>query len=198
MTRLVLATRNPGKVAEFERLLAGSPFELESLRQYPEAPEVEETGATYADNALAKARAAALACGLAALGDDSGLEVDALGGRPGLHSARYSGGGAAENVALLLHQLGDTPVAERTARFRCVLAVVWPGGRELLVDGTSEGTIAAQPRGVGGFGYDPVFVDPASGLTFAELPAATKDGLSHRGRACAALRAAIATLAPAS
>jgi XTP/dITP diphosphohydrolase len=195
MERIVLATRNAGKAAEFVRLLDGLPLAVEDLRQHPQAPEVEETGATYAENALAKARATAAACGLPALADDSGLEVDALDGRPGVHSARYSGGGAEENVRLLLRELQHVAPARRTARFRCVIAVVWPGGRELVVQGTCEGHIAEAARGLGGFGYDPVFVDPATGLTFAELPAATKNAISHRARACDELRRQLA-LAP--
>jgi len=185
--KVVLATRNVGKVVEFQRLL-GKTFELEGLERHAAVAEVEETGATYAENALAKARAAASACGMPALADDSGLEVDALGGRPGVHSARYSGGGAAENVALLLRELRDVPPARRTARFRCVLALVWPEGRELVVDGTCEGSIARAARGHGGFGYDPVFVDPDSGLTFAELTPEKKNTISHRNQAVAALR----------
>jgi XTP/dITP diphosphohydrolase len=195
---LVLATRNPGKVAELTRLLAGAPFRLEGLLAHPEAPEVAETGATYADNALLKARAVAQACGLPALADDSGIEVDALGGRPGVQSARYSGGGAADNVALLLRELRGVPPERRTARFRCVIAVVWPDGRERLVEGSCEGIIAEEPRGEGGFGYDPVFVDPGSGLTFAELSEERKNALSHRARAALSCLAMLRVLADQS
>lgn len=187
--KLVLATRNAGKVAEFRRLLAGASFVIETLDEHPDAPEVEETAATYAENAAAKAIAVAAACGLPSLGDDSGLEVDALGGRPGVRSARYSGGGAAENVRLLLRELDGVPEAKRTARFRCALALAWPDGRVLAAEGTCEGRIATRASGAGGFGYDPIFVDPASGLTLAEVASARKDEISHRARACAALLA---------
>lgn len=186
--KLILATRNEGKIAELERLFASLPLTIETLHQHPEAPEVEEIGATYEANALAKARAVAQACGLPALADDSGLEVDALGGAPGVHSARYSGGDAAENVALLLRQLEGVPRARRGARFRCVLALVWPDGRSMTAAGVCEGEITEEARGAAGFGYDPVFLDPASGLTFAELGAEKKEAISHRTRACEALR----------
>lgn len=189
--KILLATGNAGKISEFRALLLGLPLEIATLREHPEAPEVEETGDTYRANALAKARAAAEACGLPALADDSGLEVDALGGRPGVRSARYSGGGAEENVALLLRQLDGLAPDQRTARFRCVLALVWPGGDELVVEGTCEGRIAEAPRGGAGFGYDPIFVDPATGRTFAELPPGRKEATSHRARAVAELRVAL-------
>lgn len=189
--RLVLATRNPGKVRELQHLLADLDIRCEGLDRHPRVEPAEETGATYAENALAKAHAVARACHLPALADDSGLEVDALGGRPGVHSARYSGGGDAENVRLLLQQLLGVPAARRTARFRCVIAVAWPDGRELLAEGSCEGTIAEAPRGSAGFGYDPIFVEPTSNLTFAELPAERKNAISHRARALAALKAGL-------
>lgn len=187
----MLATRNAGKVAELRSLLAGGPFALESLLDHPAAPEVEETGDSYRANALAKAHAAARATGLAALADDSGLEVDALDGAPGLHSARFSGGGAADNVALLLDRLRGVPESARTARFRCVLALVEPTGAELVVEATYEGSIATAARGARGFGYDPVFVDADSGRTLAELTPEAKNAISHRARACAALLRAV-------
>jgi XTP/dITP diphosphohydrolase len=186
--RLILATRNADKLRELADLLGGLGVEFVSLADYPEVPEVAETGATYLDNARAKALAVARACGTAALGDDSGIEVDALGGRPGLHSARYSGGRSADNLALLLHQLEGVPTEQRTARFRCALVVALPDGRTLTAEGTCEGVIAGAPRGSHGFGYDPVFVDPASGQTFGEMDPARKHALSHRARACGALR----------
>lgn len=136
----------------------------------------------------------AAACGLPALADDSGLEVDALGGAPGVHSARFSGGDAADNVALLLERLRGVPRERRGARFRCVLALAWPDGRTLLAEGCCEGTIAEGTSGQGGFGYDPVFVDPDSGVTFAELPRERKNAISHRARACAELRRKLAAV----
>lgn len=144
-----------------------------------------ETGATYAENALIKARAAARLTGALCLGDDSGLEVDALGGAPGLFSARYGGPGLddAGRCARLLEALRDVPDAARTARFRCVVAVVDPGRAERVVEGVAEGRIARAPSGAGGFGYDPIFVFPPLGRTFAELTDAEKSGVSHRGRA---------------
>lgn len=152
---------------------------------------VEETGRTFADNALLKARHAAAATGLPALADDSGLEVDALGGAPGVSSARYAGPRAsdADNVDRLLAELAGVPAARRTARFRCVLAFVRDAAdpAPVLAEGAWEGSIAEAPRGLAGFGYDPVFEDPASGLTAAELAPAAKNERSHRGQALRAL-----------
>jgi XTP/dITP diphosphohydrolase len=160
----------------------------------PGASLPEETGATYRDNAILKARAAARLTGSPAVADDSGLEVDALGGAPGLLSARYGGPGLddAGRCARLLAELRDVPEARRTARFRCVLALVEPGGREQVVEGVAEGRIAEAPRGRGGFGYDPVFYYPPLGRTFAELTDAEKAEVSHRGRAARALRRLLA------
>lgn len=195
VTRLVIATRNPGKLAEFRRLFAAAPFEIASLIDFPAAPEVDETGASYAANALLKARSAAGATGLPSLGDDSGLEVDALGGRPALQSARYSGGGAEDNVRKLLAELSGVPPERRGARFRCVLAVAWPSGAELTAEGICEGVIAGEPRGDRGFGYDPIFLDPATGRSFAELGPEEKDRISHRARAARGCLALLPVLA---
>lgn len=153
-----------------------------------------ETGATYRDNALLKARAAARLTGLPALADDSGLEVDALGGAPGLFSARYGGPGLddAGRCARLLAALRGVPEGRRTARFRCVIALVDPRGGEHVVEGVAEGRIAEAPRGGGGFGYDPVFYYPPLGRTFAELTDTEKAEVSHRGRAARALRQLLA------
>ena len=152
------------------------------------APEENET--TYRGNAHLKARAASRLTGEWSLGDDSGLEVDALGGAPGLHSARYGGPGLddAGRGALLLDALADIPDDRRTARFRCVIAIVDPEGREWVVEGVAEGTITREPRGAGGFGYDPLFYYPPLGRTFAELSDAEKSEISHRGRAAAESR----------
>jgi XTP/dITP diphosphohydrolase len=191
MTRptLVLATRNPGKSRELIELFAGLPVDLRDLRQYPRLAPVDESGTTYLENARAKACAAAQHTRLPALADDSGLEVDALGGRPGVRSARYAGDHASDlgSVELLLEQLRDVPAAQRGAAFRCVIVVARPDGREMIAEGSCRGFIAVAARGEHGFGYDPVFIDPATGYTFAEMSDAEKSRLSHRTRACAAL-----------
>ncbi len=186
--RLVLATANPGKAAEFRALLDGLGYEVRSLQDYPGLALPPEGETSYAENARAKARATMRATGAIALGDDSGLEVDALGGRPGLASARYGGPGLsdASRVSRLLAELRGA--ASRTARFRCVVALAAPWGDEAVVEGVVEGVLAETPRGAGGFGYDPIFVVPALGRTFAELPAAEKHRLSHRARAVAEAR----------
>jgi XTP/dITP diphosphohydrolase len=188
---VVLATLNAGKVRELTRLLGDLPITLLSLRDIPGASLPPETGTTYAENALIKARAAHGVTRHAALGDDSGLEVDALGGSPGLHSARFGCPWLddAGRVALLLERLRAVPAAGRTARFRCVIALVDEAGGERTVEGVVEGEIATAPRGDGGFGYDPVFVYPPLRRTFAELTDREKDRVSHRALAARAARA---------
>ena len=185
--RLLLATRNPGKLAELRALLADLPIEVAAA---VDAPEVDETGSTFAENARLKALAVARWSGEWALADDSGLEVDALGGRPGVLSSRYAGSGAtdAERNARLLAELADVPDAARTARFRCVIALAAPDGRVWMREGACEGRIARAPRGSHGFGYDPVFLLPERGLTMAELPPEEKSRISHRARALSAMR----------
>jgi len=180
--RLLLATRNAHKVREFARLLGG--LELDPLPEEVDTP--PETGDTYAENALIKARAAAAATGRAAIADDSGIEAEALGGRPGVRSARYAGPAASDgdNLALLREEV---PAGSRL-RYVCVIAHVAPDGAETLFEGTCEGTMAAEGAGVRGFGYDPVFVPDGERRTMAELRDGEKDGISHRGRAAAALR----------
>jgi XTP/dITP diphosphohydrolase len=165
---------------------------IESLREHPEVSLPPESGESYGENALRKARAVQAALGLPALGDDSGIEVDALGGAPGIRSARYAGpaAGDAENNARLLSALAGRSGGERSARFRCVLALVRSAGEELVVEGVCEGRILETPAGDRGFGYDPLFVPEGETLTFAQLPAAVKNRISHRARAAAALRAA--------
>jgi XTP/dITP diphosphohydrolase len=198
--RVVLATSNPGKQREFQALLAPLGYQVLLQSGLGVAP-AEETGETFEANALLKARHAARCTGLPALADDSGLEVDALGGRPGVRSARYAGEGAgdAANNALLLAELAGVPPARRTARYRCVLAFVHsvddPG--PLCVEGTWEGRIGEGPRGEGGFGYDPLFIPAGCDCTSAELPPAEKNRLSHRGQALRALVARLAALAAA-
>ena len=190
--RLVVATANAGKAKEFGPLLDGLGFRLVSLAELPGVRLPPEGETSYADNALGKARAAAAATGEAALADDSGLEVDALGGRPGVASARYGGPGLtdAQRVTHLLAAL--TGVTARAARFRCALAVVAPWGEETVTEGVVEGVLTEAPRGTGGFGYDPIFLVPALGRTFGELPAVEKDRLSHRARAVTAARPILA------
>jgi XTP/dITP diphosphohydrolase len=189
--RIVVASANPKKAAELAALLAALPVEV--VARPADVPEVVEDGETFLDNARLKAVALASATGDAALADDSGLEVDALDGAPGVHSARFSGDDAtdAENVAHLLAELArlgaDDPGARR-ARFRCVLVLRRPDGTELTTSGTVEGHLAPSPAGDGGFGYDPVFVpDEGDGRTFAQMSATEKQAISHRGRALAEL-----------
>ena len=194
---LVAATTNPGKRRELAALLDGCGVALRGLDDFPAAPTVQESGDTFLANARLKAHAAARHCGAPALADDSGLEVDALGGLPGVRSARFAadagaGAGDAANVTLLLARLAGVAEAARTARFRCAVVVARPDGAELVATGLCEGRIAAAPRGRGGFGYDPVFLYPPLGRTFAELTGAEKDRISHRAAAVAALRARLA------
>ena len=187
MTRLLLATRNAGKLVELQRMLAA--FEVVGLADVPEFPDAPETGATFAENALAKARDAAAATGLVSVADDSGLAVDALNGMPGVLSARWSGrhGDDRANLDLLLGQLTDVPDERRGAAFVCAAALVVPGGPETVVHGEWRGRIVRAPRGSNGFGYDPVFVPEGEERTSAELSAAEKDAASHSARALAAL-----------
>ena len=175
------------------QLLADLPFDVRALTDYPGAALPDETGTTYRENALLKARAGARLAGHVSLADDSGIEIDALGGEPGLRSARFGGPGLddAGRVALVLERMRGVPPERRTARFRCVVAIVEPGGGERVVEGVAEGVIAEAPRGTGGFGYDPIFFYPPLGHTFGELTDEEKHRVSHRG---AALRAARALL----
>ena len=184
VARLVLASANPDKAREIATLLDG----VEVVPRPPEVPEVDETGATLEHNARLKARALVEATGEAAVADDTGLEVDALGGAPGVVSARYAGPAAtyADNVAKLLDALAGAE--DRRARFRTVAMVCLPDGTEVSAEGVVEGTITTAPRGTGGFGYDPVFApDGAGGRTFAEMALEEKNAVSHRGRAFRAL-----------
>jgi XTP/dITP diphosphohydrolase len=187
--KVLLATRNPGKLAELRRMLADGPVEVLGLVDVAEFPEAPETGATFAENALAKARDAAAATGLPSVADDSGLAVEALNGMPGVLSARWCGrhGDDAANLELLLGQLADVPDERRRAAFVCAAALVVPGGRETVVHGEWPGRIVRAPRGSGGFGYDPIFVPDGEERTSAELTPQEKDAASHRGRAMRAL-----------
>ena len=198
MTELLVASRNRKKLAELRRVLdaAGVSLTLLSLDDVPSFDEAPETGATFEDNALAKARDAFAATGLPSVADDSGLEVDALNGMPGVLSARWSGvhGDDAANTALLLAQLRDVPDSRRGAAFVSACALV-SGSGEAVVRGVWPGRIAGEPRGDGGFGYDPVFLPEGSTRTAAQLSPAEKDAASHRGRALAALLPALRGLA---
>ena len=191
--KFVLATFNRDKARELFELLALPAAEIVPLADWPGAVAPEETADTLAGNARIKARAALALTGLPAIADDTGLEVDALGGAPGVHSARYAGPAAAyeDNVAKLLGALRGVPAARRTARFRTVCIVLHPDGREWTAEGTLEGRIIATPRGTHGFGYDPVFELP-DGRTLAELDAAQKNAISHRALAVRALAGTLA------
>ena len=187
MTKLLIASNNPGKVIEFRELLAGCGWEIVAPTDIGIDLDVEETGVTYAENARIKAQAFCAASGLASLADDSGLEVDALGGAPGVISARYAGEHAtdAANNALLLENLRG--VENRTARFVCVIALVQDGKLVKSFRGTVEGRVIDEARGDGGFGYDPLFYCPAFGCTFGEATIEQKMQVSHRGRALEAM-----------
>lgn len=196
MTELVLASRNAHKVLELRRilhpLLPG--VRVLGLDDVPPYPDVAETGATFADNALLKAREAVRRTGLAAVGDDSGLTVDALNGMPGIFSARWAGrhGDDRANLELLLGQLADVPDERLGAAFVCAAALATPGGTESVVHGEMRGRLVREPRGTNGFGYDPIFVPEDGDVTSAELSDAAKDAVSHRGRALRALAARLA------
>jgi len=185
LKKVILATNNQGKVKELESMLTDFEVEILSLKDFPELPEVEEDGKTFEENALKKAREICVQTACITIADDSGLEVDALDGQPGVYSARFAGElkSDAANNEKLLRLLKDVPEAERTARFRCVIAVVTPQGKERFFDGACEGVIGHAAKGAEGFGYDPLFIVPAYHKTFAELGLETKNKISHRGKA---------------
>ena len=194
MKELLVASGNKGKLREFGELLKGVVDTILSPADFPGLPEVEEDGATFEENAIKKARSAALFTGRPVLADDSGLSVDFLDGRPGVYSARYAGEGAsdADNNALLLSELDGVPAYQRGAAFHCVIALCRPDGSCQSFDGSLPGVILEEPRGAGGFGYDPLFLVPEYGQTFSELPLEIKNAISHRGRAMQLLKAALA------
>ncbi|MHB8621107.1 MAG: non-canonical purine NTP pyrophosphatase [Chloroflexota bacterium] len=194
MRRLLIATRNLHKVQEYRALLAVLPFTLTSLADAAIAEDVEETGETFEANARLKAERYRDLSGLLCLADDSGLEVDALGGEPGVHSRRWAGDGIAdaERNRLLLARLSGVPDERRTGRFRCVIAIAEPGLATAVVEGRCEGRMAWAPWGGHGFGYDPLFIVPELGHTLAEVPAETKNQWSHRARAALAARPLLA------
>ncbi|MES2705859.1 MAG: RdgB/HAM1 family non-canonical purine NTP pyrophosphatase [Verrucomicrobiota bacterium] len=191
--QIVIATHNTHKTGEF-RVLLGPDWLVEDLTAYPDLPVPEEDGATFEENAAIKARSAAerLGDGVLVVADDSGLEVDALDGRPGIFSARYAGPGAGDagNRDRVLEEMKEVPQGSRTARFRCVLILAEGGAGTVLAacDGTVEGRLALETAGTGGFGYDPIFIPEGYDVTFGELPAEVKNSLSHRARALEALR----------
>jgi XTP/dITP diphosphohydrolase len=188
---LVLASRNRKKRLELQALLGVLDVNVRSAEEFPNVADVEEDGRTFLENARKKAHAFARATGLPALADDSGLEVDALGGAPGVRSHRYAGPNAtdSQNNEKLLRELQGVPPPKRTARFRCAAVLAWPDGRVIEAEGACEGILLDAPRGAGGFGYDPLFFVPEHGKTFAELPAESKNAISHRARALERLRA---------
>jgi XTP/dITP diphosphohydrolase len=193
--KLVIATRNPGKLREIENALSGPKgLEFIPLSSFPEIPELEETGVSFAENAGRKAGFVAKATGLLTVADDSGLEVDALEGRPAVLSARFAGEHASddENNRKLLQEMQGVPEPERTARFRCVIALADPCGGLEFVEGVCEGLILTEPRGTQGFGYDPLFYCPRLRLTFAEMDLGTKLSVSHRGKALQNLKQVLA------
>jgi XTP/dITP diphosphohydrolase len=183
--KVLIATTNQGKIQEIRNLVKGLPALFLSLSEVPGIPEVVEDGDTFEENALKKARMMAYATGIVTLADDSGLCVDALDGRPGVHSARYAGDNASdeERYLRLLEEMEDVPDPARSARFVCVLALVAPDGEEKLFRGVCEGRITRDPQGSSGFGYDPIFYFEEAGCTFGEMDRESKNRVSHRGRA---------------
>ena len=196
MRQVVLATRNQHKVDELRRILAPYDIDLVSLTEFPDVPDVAETGETFADNATLKAVAVARATGLTAIADDSGLEVDALNGMPGIFSARWAGkhGDDAANLDLLLAQVSDVPAERRGAAFVCAAVAATPNGRLVVVEERLRGALIHERRGSNGFGYDPVFVPQGERRTTAEMSAEEKDAISHRGQAFRALAPLVSEL----
>jgi XTP/dITP diphosphohydrolase len=194
MRALLLATTNRHKLEEYRAIFSDVPFRLLSLYDVALDMHVEETGTTFAENAELKARAYAHASGMLTLADDSGLEIDALGGAPGVYSARFAGSDTSyeERFRLILERLSGLPVEQKTARFRCCIAVAEPSGYCCVVEGVVEGVIADAPRGEHGFGYDPIFLIPELGKTTAELAPEQKNRISHRGRAAQKARILLA------
>jgi XTP/dITP diphosphohydrolase len=197
-TKVVIASRNEHKIDEMRRILneAGLSLDFVGIQEFPDLPDVDETGETFAENALLKAREICAFTGLPAIADDSGLCVDALGGMPGIFSARWSGthGNDLANLQLLLAQISHVASDRRTASFRCAAAIVTPGGDEKVVEGVMAGRLIDTPRGANGFGYDPIFVADGYSITTAEMDSASKDAISHRGRAIAALAPTLSQL----
>jgi XTP/dITP diphosphohydrolase len=198
LARLVVASRNEHKIKEIQAILADQPWQVLTAHDFPGFPEVVEDGSTLEANAIKKAKEIAAFTGCLALADDTGLEVDALGGKPGVHSARFAGPKATyeENNRKLLRLLEGVPPEERTARFRCVIAIAEPDGNVHVVEGKCEGLIGFAAKGEGGFGYDPLFIVDGMEKTFAELSPEEKNRVSHRGRALQLAAELLAELAP--
>jgi XTP/dITP diphosphohydrolase len=195
--KLLLATRNPHKVAELQQMLDGKGWQVVMLSDFKDMPDVEEDGATFEDNARKKARSAARRAKMWTLAEDAGLEVDALKGEPGVHSARYCGEGAsdADRMRKVLNRIIAVPDEHRTARFRCVMCLVDPAGNETCFEGRCDGRISHHVRGSAGFGYDPIFMPDGHGRTFGELGQSTKSRISHRARAMRQVIAFLQSLA---
>ncbi|MCD4840328.1 XTP/dITP diphosphatase [Neobacillus sedimentimangrovi] len=185
MKEVIIATKNPGKAKEFEKIFASRGVAVRTLLDFPELPEVEETGTTFEENAVLKAETISKALNKMVIGDDSGLIVDALGGKPGIYSARYAGEpkNDQKNIEKVLSELKGVEEESRTARFYCALAVAIPGQETYTVSGTCEGRILEEPRGSNGFGYDPIFYVPEKGVSMAELSSNEKNQISHRANA---------------
>ncbi|AIM15808.1 XTP/dITP diphosphatase [Neobacillus sp.] len=185
MKEVIIATKNPGKAKEFEKIFASRGVAVRTLLDFPELPEVEETGSTFEENAVLKAETISKALNKMVIGDDSGLIVDALGGKPGIYSARYAGEpkNDQKNIEKVLSELKGVEEESRTARFYCALAVAIPGQETYTVSGTCEGRILEEPRGSNGFGYDPIFYVPEKGVSMAELSSNEKNQISHRANA---------------
>ncbi len=183
--QLVLATHNKDKIREIKNLLEKLPIKIKTFEDFPNMPDIDETGTTLEENAILKAKGIAAYTGLAALADDSGLEVEALGGRPGVYSSRYAGPGCTydDNNRKLLKELKNVPSEKRRACFKTVIAIAWDSERVETVEGRADGIITVSKRGVSGFGYDPVFYYPPAGKTFAEMTLDEKNKISHRGKA---------------
>ncbi|ANB56359.1 non-canonical purine NTP pyrophosphatase, RdgB/HAM1 family [Anoxybacillus sp. B7M1] len=187
--QVIIATKNAGKAREFEALFNEKGMQVKTLLDFPNCPDVEETGDTFAENARLKAEAMAAYFQQMVIADDSGLSIDALDGRPGVYSARYAGEEKDDqaNIAKVLKELKGVPFEQRTARFHCTLAIAIPGRPTVIVEGTCEGYIAEEPKGENGFGYDPIFYVPEKNKTMAELPKEVKNKISHRADALAKL-----------
>ena len=193
---MVVATRNKGKIREIREALKGLGLRIYALSDFPDLPEIEEDGKSFAENALKKARFYSKVFGKLTLADDSGLEVDSLKGLPGIYSARYAGKGAStrDNNQKLLNEMKGISLSKRGARFKCVMAMVSPDGREAIAEGSCKGRIGFEEKGRKGFGYDPLFILPKYGKTMAELSLEEKNKMSHRGKALGKLRKLIKSL----